>query len=242
MKIISIANRKGGQGKTTIAYNLAHMLANQKKRTLLIDMDSQGSLTNIINVPFSKGMYEVLSNECNIRQAIMKLTKQLHFLPTSDKLENIDISFVGTNGREQLLKRALESIRDDYDFVIIDTTPAVNLALINSLVASHNVIIPVNADYMSYDGFQKFLLVIEKVKQNLNNNLQILGVVVNSTRNSNHSKEIVSILRKEYHVLAELKMSVVMMDAMVENQPLFAHAESHPNTKELIKLYLEVIK
>lgn len=233
MKIISISNRKGGQGKSTVSFNLAHHLSEHNK-VLLIDMDSQSSLTHIINLPFSKEVYSVLSGEEALASVVVEVSESLDFLPTTNHLENLDVEFSDTVGRERLLLNALTDAL--YDYIIIDTNPSVSLALINCLVASTHVIVPVNADYMSYDGLGKFQDVLLRVQEGLNPFLRLGGVVLNSTRNSNHSREIEKLVGEEYKVLASLSHAVAVADSMVAGKPL----SGHRNADEFTKLCKEV--
>lgn len=236
MKIISISNRKGGNGKSTVSFHLAHSLKSCGYRTLLIDMDSQASLTHIIGLTYNKDVYGALSGEYPISLAILNVEDTLDFLPTSAGLENIDIAFANVSGREKLLANVLKDL--DYDYIIIDTSPSVGLALINCLVASTHVIVPVNADYMSYDGLSKFNKVIAQTRTSFNPSLKFPGVVINSTRNSNHSREIESLIDEEYTVLASLTLSVAIADAMVEGKPL----SNHPNELQFEELCTRVVE
>jgi chromosome partitioning protein len=182
IKVFSIVNQKGGVGKTTTAVNLATAFAAAKKRVLLIDIDPQGNASTgfgISNEQRQKTIYEILIGECEINEAISP-TKipRLKIITSTVDLAAAEIELVGFKGREFLLKNAIEEIKEDFDFVIIDCPPSLGLLTINSLVASNSILIPMQCEFFSLEGLSHLLTTLELIKDNLNKNLGISGIVL----------------------------------------------------------------
>jgi len=184
--IISIFNQKGGCGKSTTAINLASYLAKHGKRTLLIDMDSQANSTvgvGIDDEELNSSIYDLLSKLEFKKENIIKVIKEtpyprLHVLPSDISLANAEITLSNVMSRETVLKRILKSIENLYDYVIIDCPPSLGLLSVNSLVASDYLIIPVDPSFFSMKGIKNLISTFTSIKENLNNNLEILGVLI----------------------------------------------------------------
>ncbi len=178
-KIITVANQKGGVGKTTTALAVSSFLNNLGKNVLLIDLDPQGNATLAtgINVGEEQGVYEVLSEDFNIDEAIVK-TVGYDIMPASNELVSIDQLLSQRTGREFKLKKALASIDGRYDFIIMDTPPQLSTLTVNALTACHNVIIPVQADIFSMQGSSQLVETIQGVKEYTNPNIQISGILL----------------------------------------------------------------
>jgi chromosome partitioning protein len=179
-KVISVANQKGGVGKTTTAINLSSSLAAAEKRTLLIDIDPQANSSSGVNViNHSPSVYEVLIGTDDINAIIINTYMPfLDLLPSNINLVGAEIEMVDMENRENLLKRALENIKLNYDYIIIDCPPSLGLLTLNSLTASDSVLIPVQCEYFALEGLGKLLNTINIVKQNFNKNLSIEGVLL----------------------------------------------------------------
>jgi chromosome partitioning protein len=181
-KIISIANQKGGVGKTTTAINLACSLAVLDYKTLLIDCDPQANATtgngfDLRNVQLS--VYDCLVNDTNIRQVILETeTPNLHLLPSDLDLVGAEIELINHPNRERKLAQVLEEIRNEYQFIIIDCSPSLGLITVNALTASDSVIIPVQCEYFALEGLGKLLNTIKIVQTKLNSNLEIEGILM----------------------------------------------------------------
>ena len=181
-KIISIANQKGGVGKTTTAINLAASLAVLEYNTLLIDADPQANTSSGIGFDQAKlqvGLYECLVQGLNPIDVLVSTDfEYLKLLPSSIDLVGAEIEMIELPNREKMLKAALDSIKDQFDFIIIDCSPSLGLITTNALVASDSVIIPVQCEYFALEGLGKLLNTIKIVQKNLNNQLEIEGILL----------------------------------------------------------------
>ncbi|MCK9243721.1 MAG: AAA family ATPase [Candidatus Marinimicrobia bacterium] len=181
-KIITIANQKGGVGKTTTAVNVAAGLAVSEVNTLLIDMDPQSNATIGCGLDYhnlENTVYEVLIEGTEIDTAITASEiPYLDILPASTRLVGAEIEMVSLIGRELVLKKALESMTRDYKYVIIDCPPSLGLLTINSLAASQSVLIPIQCEYYAMEGLGQLLHTIRLIQRSINRNLQIEGVLI----------------------------------------------------------------
>jgi chromosome partitioning protein len=205
MKIVSILNQKGGVGKTTTAVNLAACLAASEKKTLLVDMDAQRNATSGIGIEkddVDVSIYEVLSAKENDKITIMdaivssKHFKHLDVIPASSNLSGIDLEWASKIAREKVLSTHLEKLRKlppekQYDFVIIDSPPALSTVVINILTASDSILIPIQCEYYALEGLTELLNTIRMVQKNLNKTLEVEGVLLTMYDNRlNLSKQV----------------------------------------------------
>lgn len=181
-KIISFSNKKGGVGKTTTAINMAAYCAELGKKTLLVDIDSQGNATTGLGFSKSalkKSVYNVLIEDDNAANNILPTqVKLLDILPANVDLTGAEVDLVYKKNREHILKSALDKIRGDYDYIFIDCPPSLGLLTINAWVASDSVIIPLQSEYYALEGVSQLMNTIAMVRQHLNPHLQIEGVVI----------------------------------------------------------------
>ncbi|WP_337871850.1 AAA family ATPase [Ignavibacterium sp.] len=179
-KIISIANQKGGVGKTTTAINLSSLLAAAEKKTLLVDIDPQSNSSSglsVINQQIS--VYDVLADIVKIKDAIINTFMPfLDLLPSNINLVGAEIELVDVEGREAKLKKALNEINGNYDFILIDCPPSLGLLTLNALTASDSVLIPVQCEYFALEGLGQLLNTINIVKKHFNPELSIEGVLL----------------------------------------------------------------
>jgi len=179
-KIISIANQKGGVGKTTTAINVSSLLAAAEKKSLLVDIDPQANSSSGLSITHQNpSIYEVLIGTENISDVIIEsYMPHLDLLPSNINLVGAEIEMVDMGGRERLLKNALDEISHKYDYIIIDSPPSLGLLTLNALAASHSVLIPVQCEYFALEGLGQLLNTINIVKKHYNPGLAIEGVLL----------------------------------------------------------------
>ena len=181
-RILAIANQKGGVGKTTTAINLATALAACDKRVLVLDIDPQGNATTGLGVPreaVGLTSYDVLVDGAPIASAILATqVPQLWILPGSVDLAGAELELASALAREFRLRNALATIAANYDYILIDCPPSLNLLTVNALTAATGVLVPLQCEYYALEGLSQLLKTVELVKQNLNSNLEIEGVVL----------------------------------------------------------------
>ena len=199
-RIIAFANQKGGVAKTTTTLNLAAAFAEQGHRVLCVDMDPQGNLTMSQGIDpdtLELSMYDVLVHHIPIKQVIRK--REIDVACASIDLAGAEIAMSTQIGRERSLAKALGAVRDDYDFVCIDTPPSLGLLTINALTAAHKVIVPVQCEYLSMRGLIQLQNTLQMIRENLNPDVEIEGILptLMDTRTI-HAKEAIEILEENF--------------------------------------------
>ncbi|MDD5680894.1 MAG: AAA family ATPase [Candidatus Omnitrophica bacterium] len=181
-RVISVCNQKGGVGKTTTAVNLSTFFALSGKKTLLIDLDPQGNATSGLGIDKSKidkTIYHTLLEQNRVEDIVQDTqVANLFIVPSNLNLTGAEVELVGVIGREFKLKNALESIKDSYDFIIIDSPPSLGLLTINALTASNSALIPIQCEYYALEGLGQLTKTLDLVRKNLNPILQIEGVLL----------------------------------------------------------------
>lgn len=180
-RIIVIANQKGGVGKTTTSINLSASLAELDQKVLIVDMDPQGNTTSGLGIDkddVENTVYELLLGECSIEEAILETEyENLKILPSNINLAAAEIELVGTDEKEFILKKALDSVKEAYDFILIDCPPSLSMLTINAMCAANTVLVPIQCEYYALEGLSQLMHTIELVKGRLNPELEIEGVV-----------------------------------------------------------------
>ena len=180
MRILAITNQKGGVGKTTSAVNLSAALAKLGKRVLIIDLDPQGNATTgcgIVKTDALPTVYQLLLGDTSLASAVVKTEYGFDILPANRELAGAEIELIELDGREQRLKDALATVADQYDYVLIDCPPALNMLTVNALVAAQSVLIPMQCEYYALEGLSDLVETLRKVRVNLNPDLEIEGLL-----------------------------------------------------------------
>ena len=180
-RIIAIANQKGGVGKTTTSINLSSCLAEAGKKILAIDLDPQGNTTSGLGVDkddLENTVYELMLDECTIRESIHKTEiENLTLIPSNVNLSGAEIELLGINDKEYILKNAVDYIRDDYDFIIVDCPPSLNMLTVNAMTTADTILVPLQCEYYALEGLSQLIHTINLVQERLNPKLKIEGVV-----------------------------------------------------------------
>ena len=180
-KIIAVTNQKGGVGKTTTAVNLSALIAEAGKRVLIVDIDPQGNATSGLGQSDSDSntVYEVLLGEVPAKDAVVDTGfGTLSLMPTSIELAGAEIELVGVENRESLLKTALASVKDDYDYIFIDCPPSLSLLTLNALTAANSVLIPIQCEYYALEGVGQLVNTIKLMRMKLNPELKVEGILL----------------------------------------------------------------
>ena len=248
-KVISVANQKGGVGKTTTAINLSTVLAKKNKRTLLIDTDPQGNATSGVGAKkeLEKSIYNVLIEDMEMEEAIVKTdVKNLSLCPSNINLAGAEVELVSMMSREMRLKEKLDEIKDNYDYIIIDCPPSLGLITLNAFTASDSVLIPVQCEYYALEGLGQLLNTIKLVKKHLNKDLEIEGALLTmfDTR-TNLSKQVVDEVKgyfgdKVYKTV--IPRNVKLSEAPSYGMPITIYDSHSKGAKCYDKLGRELIK
>lgn len=226
-KIIALANQKGGVGKTTTAINLSAALAADGQRVLLVDCDPQANASSGLGVDIREleaTIYECLVNGISPREAIVKTdVERLNLIPSHIDLVGAEIEMLNLQNREQLLKRVLQQVRSDYDYILIDCSPSLGLITVNALTAADSVIIPVQCEFFALEGIAKLLNTIKIIKSQLNPGLSIMGFVLTMYDNR---------LKLSNQVLEEVKRHFgdLVFHSVIARNVRLSEAPSHGQT------------
>jgi chromosome partitioning protein len=246
-RILTIANQKGGVGKTTTAVNLAASLAAAERRTLLVDVDPQGNAGSALGVrrdDTERSLYEVLLDGLPLREAVRKTElKFLDLAPASQHLVGAEIELAGIEGRELRLKRAVDAIAGEYEYVLIDCPPSLGLLTLNGLVAAKGVLIPLQCEYYALEGLADVLRTIELVKASANPELRLDGIVLTMFSANNLANQVAEEIRKTFArqvFKTVIPRNVRLSEAPSHGKPILLYDVASKGCQSYLELAREV--
>ena len=230
-KIISFSNQKGGVGKTTSCVNISAQIANKGKKVLMIDMDPQGNATSGLGLPKSKikkTIYDVIIGKCDIKDAIIKTKfKNLSVVPANIELAGAEPELYDMENDENFAKIALDSVKDEYDYIFIDCPPSLGMLTVKALSVSDGIVIPLQCEFYSLEGMSQLFNTVKKIKQLYNPTLQIVGILLTMYNGRlTLTSQVVSELKKYYAELlfkVPISRTVRISEAPGYGEPICYH-------------------
>ena len=249
-RIIAIANQKGGVGKTTTAINLSACLAEAGQRVLAIDMDPQGNLTSGFGLEkgtIDNTVYELIMGDCTFDECVQKqAVENLDVLPSDADLAGAEIELIDVEQKEKQLKKCLEPVSGQYDFIVIDCPPSISLLTLNSMTAADSVIIPIQCEYYALEGLTQILKTVSLVQKQMNPSLKIEGIVFTMyDSRTNLSAEVVANVRenlKEKIYKTQIPRNVRLAEAPSYGMPITLYDSRSSGAESYRMLAAEVME
>ena len=248
-RIISIANQKGGVGKTTTAVNVSAILAKRGKKVMLIDADPQGNASSGLGLEkeTENSLYDVLINDVDLESTLQDTTiKTLKVCPSNMNLAGAEVELVSQMSREQRLKEKLDVIKDDFDFIIIDCPPSLGLITLNAFTASDSVLIPVQCEYFALEGLGQLLNTINLVKKHLNKSLEVEGAVLTMyDMRTNLSNQVVKEVKRYFEdkvYKTVIPRNIKLSEAPSYGMPITLYDPKSKGARAYEKLAREIMK
>lgn len=248
-RTIAVANQKGGVGKTTTTINLSAALAEQGKKVLLVDLDPQGNATSGVGVDkreLEDTVYELFVGRTTLEECLLETDfLNLSVIPANINLSGAEIDLIDMENREYYLKDILQQIKDDYDFILIDCPPSLNMLTVNAMTAADTVLVPIQCEYYALEGLSQLIHTINLVKKRLNPQLRLEGVVFTMydarTKLSMQVVENVKQTLKENIYNTIIPRSIKLAEAPSYGMPITAYAPTSPGADAYRLLAMEVI-
>jgi len=249
-KIISVANQKGGVGKTTTAINLAACLALSGQKVLIIDIDPQGNASSGLGVNLrenQKGIYELLAGNASLDQVIYPTEiDTLKIIPSNVDLAGAEIELVGRDHRETILRMALNGVNAEYEFIVIDCPPSLGLLTLNALTVSQSVLIPMQCEYYALQGLNQLLKTLKRIQKSINPDLKVEGILLTMYDNrtlltsqvENHVKKYFS----EFLMKTIIPRNIRLSEAPSHGKPIILYANRSKGSDSYVELAQEVIQ
>jgi len=248
-RAIAIANQKGGVGKTTTAINLSSCLAEAGKKVLVIDMDPQGNCTSGFGInknELENTLYELIIGECTLRESIMEVEgiENIRIIPSNVNLAGAEIDLLDLNDREYILKNEIDYIKDDFDFIIIDCPPSLNMLTVNALTTADSVLVPIQCEYYALEGISQLINTIDLIHDRLNDKLHLEGVVFTMfDARTNLSTDVVNNVKEnlDTHIYnSVIPRNVRLAEAPSNGLPINIYDSSSAGAKSYRNLAKEV--
>ncbi len=248
-RIIAIANQKGGVGKTTTSINLSSCIAAKGKKVLVIDMDPQGNTTSGYGIEkneLENTIYELIMGDCTVEDCILKeILPNVSVLPSNVNLAAAEIELIGVNDKDFILKNEIDWVKDNYDFIIIDCPPSLNLLTVNAMTTADSVLVPIQCEYYALEGLSQLIHTVNLVKERLNPDLDMDGVVFTMyDSRTNLSNQVVdnvksNLKQKVYDTL--IPRNIRLAEAPSYGQPINVYDSKSAGAESYMALAEEVI-